>query len=441
MCSIYRSAISRVFIFIVSLLLVSLAGFSKAHAQSAAVQVINVSGGGEVNLTVRNVSNNQVAGEGRITWSNTQAGVTAWKVADQYIEISQEDLPVLWGIQLYTDNDSPSASPRYTGTADPAGLVKVANTIMTLPMAWRITDQVLSGAERADPVERSDGEGFDDYLWHFLKDKNTLDNDRTPVDERFVNGGEYETVWNQAGIAWNEGGRAGNPKKAYIYFASKFTMASVNAEYETSRLILEAYHEGVLPFPIYLYRDAPQTEWPNEPGAVLDNHFAPSGWMNYDQTHNIINVNSRAKDVTPHSGSHSFRIQWNGNSGVDGWRWGGVMWLEPEDIWGMGGSSPTHNGYDLRGADYLSFWARTSSNNVGLQIKAYFGNTGDSCGQTPPLWRTPALTTTWQQYIIPVLGRDMSDVTGGLAIVFADDHDPDPDGCTIYLDDVKFDRY
>lgn len=402
-------------------------------ADSAAVSVINA-GSGEVNIVIRNISDNQPAANGIITWSGVDAGQTCWKVADQYIEISHSNLPQFWGMQLYSDNKISSANPRYSGSADPAGLVKADNTIMAMPMAWKITDSLISSP--SNPVLRSDNLGFSDYQWHFLKDKNTPDDPLTPDDERFVNGEGYVTLWNQAGIAWNEGGRSGNPKKAYIYLAADFTMSSVGSEYNTSTLTIEAY-KGISPFPIYLYKDAPKTEYPDEPGATLENHFSPSGWFNYaGQT----SVNPKYKGISPHSGTHCFRIVWNGSAGSDGWKWGGIMWLEPEDIWEVDGNSPAHNGYDLRGAQYLSFWARTNSSNSGLQIKAYFGNTWDSCGETSPSWQSPSLNTSWREYVIPVSGRDMSEVTGGLAIVFADDHDPNPDGCSIYLDDIKFDR-
>ena len=488
---------------------------SLTYAADAAVRVINTSGSGTVTLTVKNISDNQSATGGIITWSTVTAGETGWSIADQYIEVSHNDLPEDWGIQIYTDNENALADPLYTGTANPAGLVKIANTIMALPMAWKITDSLLTGNDLTDPSERSDAEGFSDYMWHYLKDKNSpssdaagagasitaqsisgghmqltianesstlsyniykrtdlmsgswiLVGDKYPVDSGsstlwtdpeplgnmafykaevaemldFADGEEYSTVWNQSGIAWNEGGRSGNPKKAYIYLASKFTMASAGAEYKTSMLTLEAFH-GISPFPLYLYKDAPLTEYPNESGATLENHFAPSGWLNDNHVYDFMSVDPASTEVTPYSGTHSFKIDWNGQVGATG-RWGGIMWLEPSDIWALGGNSPTHNGYDLRGVDYLSFWARvgTTANN-GLRLKVYFGNTWDTSGQTPALWRTPALTTTWQQYVIPVTTRDMSNVTGGLAIVFDDAHDPNPHGADIYIDDVKFDKY
>jgi hypothetical protein len=432
MKSIKRNMKTCMYLF--ALAAICLAMVSHGYAQdSASINIVGLPEG-DVNVVVRNISNNQPAAGGLITWSNVRAGETKWKLANQYIEISHSGLPQFWGMQIYTDNKNQAAQPRYTGTANPAGLVKTDNTIMAIPMAWRITDSVISNP--ADPEKRSDGMGFSDWLWHFLKDRHTADDPNTVVNEAFQDGDDYATFWNQAGIAWNEAGRSSNPKKAYIYLAADFTMSPVGAVYRTSALTLEAYR-GISPFPIYLYKDAPLTEFPNEPGATLENHFSPSGWINYAGQ---FQVNARSKEVSPYSGTHCFKIHWDGSQGQDTGKWGGIAWLEPSNIWDYSGNSPTHKGYDLRGADYLSFWAKTNSANTGLQIKTYFGNTWDSCGQTPPTWRAP-ITTQWQQYIISASGRDLSNVTGGFFLIFDAEHDPNPDGCVIYLDDIKFDRY
>ena len=418
MCLIYGDLKKIIYLFAIATFLLTT---GNCAADTAALSVINAESG-TVTVVVRNVSDNQLAPGGIITWSSIAAGATSWKVANQYIEISHSNLPESWGMQLYTNNKSASAIPKYTGTADPAGLISASNTIMALPVAWRITDAVISSP--SNPVPRADNLGFTDYLWHFLKDKNTFDDPITPGNETFVNGEDYVTLWSQSGIAWNEGGRSGNPKRAYIYLAANFTMSSVGAEYDTSTLTVEAF-KGLSPFPMYLYKDAPKTEYPTEPGATLENHFSPSGWMNYAGQ---FSVDPMCKDVSPHSGTHSFKITWNGNG------WGGIMWLEPSNIWDVNGNSPTHNGYDLRGANYLSFWARTDLANAGMQIEAFFGNAWDSCGKTSSIF--PRLTTTWQEYAIPVMTRNMFDVTGGLAVVFADD--PGSAGYKIYLDDIKF---
>jgi hypothetical protein len=417
--------IKNIMYFFITVLYMSIA--ADCYAGGSASVTIICTGGGTVNAVIRNISDNQPAANGLITWSSVAAGTTTWKTANQYIEISYSGLPASWGIQIYTDNKAATANPKYTGTADPAGLVKTDNTIISLPMAWRITDSVIGTP--AVPVQRADGKGFADYLWHFFKDKNTPNG--------FVNGEDYITLWNPSGIAWNEGGRSGNPKKAYVYLAANFTMSSVNSAYNTSALTIEAY-KGISVLPVYLYKDAPKTDYPTEPGATLLNHFSPSGWMN---NAGQISVDPKCKEVTPYSGTHCFKINWNGQAGTDRSKWGGIVWLEPSNIWEYNGNHPTHKGYDLRGAGYLSFWARTNSANSGMQIKTYFGNSWDSCSQTPAVWMSPQLTTTWQKYTIDASSKDMSNVTGGLAVVFADDHQPAPDGCVIYLDDIKFDKY
>lgn len=453
MYSIHRSAtIIRIFLLAFCTLLVS---FNKAQAQgSAAVRVINTSGGGTVTMVIRNRDGTEST-DGIIRWTGDSAMVGKWQTADQYIEISHEELDPTWGIQIYTDNKN--SDPAYTGKTNPAGLVKVDNSTITIAMAWRITDkqpwEYDPEKPEADPyadenkIERDDYKGMTSYLWHFIKDKNTPDDPATPDRDEFINGEEYITVWSQKGIAWNEGGKAGHPKKAYIYFAARLTTAPIGVEYKTTTLTLEAY-KGISPFPIYLYKDASKALYPDEEGATLENHFSPSGWMNYDDAHKIITVDPKYKnEVEPHSEPHCFEITWNGNAGVDGWKWGGIMWLEPEDIWKWKKAHPdeehpTHNGYDLRGTTHLSFWARTDDDNVGLRLLVYMGNSWDSCGEEiPAIIIEPALTTTWQEYRIENLdGYDMSDVTGGFAVIFNDIRDPTPDdGCVIYLDDIKFD--
>lgn len=444
MYSIYRSAIYKLCMLVGCLLLV---GVNNVSAQSAAVQVINTTGGGTVTVTIRNKDGTQAA-SGLLNWTGASAEVGKWQTSDQYIEIEHTGLSETWGMQIYTDNKN--SAPAYTGAADPAGLVAVGNTATTVPLAWRVTDKPPSGYtvpdedpyDDANKVERADHGGMTSYTWHFMKDKNTPDDPTTAgEDETFVDGDDYVTLWTQKGIGWNEGAKAANPKKAYLYIAARFTTAPIGIEYKTTKLTIEAYL-GASVFPIYLYKDAPLTDYPDEPGATQENHFSPSGWMNYNAASPHMSVDPKCKEVASHSGAHCFKITWNGNPGANAELWGGIMWLEPNDMWTYGAAGhPTHNGYDLRDADYVTFWARTDTANQGLELMSWFGNTWDSCGQTPSMFRSPSLTTSWQQFLIPVLGRDMSDVTGGLAIIFNDVHDPNPDGCVIYLDDIKYDKY
>ena len=204
-----------------------------------------------ITAIVKSTSANEPAADNNITWSNVSAG-DGWKIADQYIEISYDPtLPEFWGLQIYTDNKNKEADPRYTGTGSPAGMVKVGNTIFSLPMIWLIKDTPILPNE---PVERPDKLGFESYNWHYFKDKSNVDLPHTPFDESFENAEDYVVLWNQSGIAWNEGARSGKPATAYVYLAANFIMASVNSQYTTNTLTIETY-KGVSPFPFYVYKD------------------------------------------------------------------------------------------------------------------------------------------------------------------------------------------
>ncbi len=169
----------------------------------------------------------------------------------------------------------------------------------------------------------------------------------------------------------------------------------------------------------------------------LENHYTPSGWLNYKP--GVVFVDGRCTD-NPYSGDTCFKIHWTGEAGAE-YKWAGIVWQEPENEWhgGIG------KGHDLRGADYLTFWARTDDFSMvtgkDLQIKVYFGYDNDSCGETIPLWRQP-LTTEWQFYMIPVLDRDMSHVSNGFSIIFNDTHTPwDDNKCNIYIDDIEYGKF
>lgn len=460
MYSIYKSATTRVCILVVCLLLLS---FNYAQAAGdASVREINTAGGGKVTLRVLNFSNGQEAADGIIRWSGTEAG-SGWKLAEQCIEVEYENLPQYWGVQIYTDNKN--GNPAYPAGAkgDPAGLISISPDYRSLPlsMAWRVLDKspdqinsddpdmVKLKDELLNPVYEPTGHGpdekypgFKSFAWHFLKDKETKDDSSTTdLDEGFYSGDDYtkldyQTVWNPSGIAWNEGGRAHNPKKAYIYLATNFTMAKIGAEYKTTTLTLEAY-KGISPFPLYIYKDAPLTMHPDEEGATLENHYAPA-LMNYNNKPsepNIIMDDKYAEN--PHSGGHSLKIRWTGEDMPGKGAWAGVMWLEPEQEW-TGGPD---KGYDLRGVTHLGFWVR--SDNPGASLNVFFGLDGDSCQRTPPYDLWIPLTTEWTYHIIPLLlsgTEDMSYVAGGFGIVFNEGHDGQAGspGYTVYLDDIKF---
>jgi len=166
---------------------------------------------------------------------------------------------------------------------------------------------------------------------------------------------------------------------------------------------------------------------------AANNHYFPSGWYN-GATNMLFDDNWMEN---PHSGTSCIKVTWNGAAGNDGWKWNGVMWQNPENNW-IGDSG---YGYNLTGATKLTFWARTDE--PGLKVKFLMGYPDDTSGEvlineTTGGW--VELYTNWTEYEINLSGRNLSDIAGGFAFLFNDVNDPDPDGCTFYLDDIKYDK-
>lgn len=167
--------------------------------------------------------------------------------------------------------------------------------------------------------------------------------------------------------------------------------------------------------------------------AGSNNHYIPSGWLNGS---NNMTFDDGWTD-NPHGGDTCIRVEWNGEAGSDGFMWNGVDWQYPENNW-VGNNG---KGYDLAGATKLSFYARTDQPE--LQLKFWVGYPDDSCGETfisAANEHFVGITGNWSRYEIDLNGRDMSDVCCGFGFAFNDIHDPNPNGCVFYLDDIVFDK-
>lgn len=264
---------------VLSMPAVSFAAFTSDSTQVKTAQVtVGGTAGVPIALTVtlKNVS----TGGGTptaISWTSVNAGALDWKAADQYLEVGGFATHATWGIQIYTDNANASASPRYDGTGNPAGLVlDDADHIssITLPMAWRVlihstirpltwppaTLETSFQEKYIDAInsivilrQASDYVSPTEYFapWSWMLDKNTPD----------VNPGNGDTTepfgTNQdvANIVGSDGARVGSgdvplsytsiPERAAKYcvlLGAKFTSASASATYKTSRLVVEMYH-------------------------------------------------------------------------------------------------------------------------------------------------------------------------------------------------------
>jgi hypothetical protein len=194
-----------------------------------------------------------------LSWSDVTPGVTGWKAADQYIEVTNTYNRTGWGIQIYTDNCAADANPQFyivnPSSVNPAGLVATDNRKSTLPLAWRIMGETTSYAhlgirEVSDPVVPDEhhlqSTDFPQttpyYPWVWMKDAKTPSIPEQYVTG-FVNGEDYVTIWNENGVHHAEGplDYYASPSPNYVYIAARFSEATTPRTYKTSKLTVELF--------------------------------------------------------------------------------------------------------------------------------------------------------------------------------------------------------
>ncbi len=179
--------------------------------------------------------------------------------------------------------------------------------------------------------------------------------------------------------------------------------------------------ERKVPLPWFIYKAV----WSPE------NHFIPSGWMGdlEDWAGDPKEVFDDACTDTPYSGDTCVRITYSpGSKG-----WSGIYWQFPENNWGK------CLGYDISSATKLTFLARGENGSEKAEFKTGgISSPGkpfhDSFG--PVSTDVIELTKEWKEYTINLSEQNLSMVIGGFCWVT--DRYQNPEGCTIYLDEISF---
>ena len=174
-------------------------------------------------------------------------------------------------------------------------------------------------------------------------------------------------------------------------------------------------------FPFYIYADS----------SSLDNHFVPSGWMPATAARDI-KLDTNWQNY-PFSGDTCIRVEYKNNSGT---RWAGIFWQNPANNWG----TVPNAGFDLQGANKLTFWARgdkggeliTEFKMGGLSSGEHFDSDSASISQTQ-------LTIEWKKYEIDLRGRDLSYIIGGFCWATSIDVN-DPKGIVFYIDEIRYEE-
>jgi hypothetical protein len=157
-----------------------------------------------------------------------------------------------------------------------------------------------------------------------------------------------------------------------------------------------------------------------------DNHYIPSGWMG---DYGDIKMSDLSAE-NPHSGTSSIQFIYSAKKS-QGQGWAGVCWLNPANNWGN-----KKGGFDLTGMTKLTFWARGAKGGEVIQ-KVMIGGIKGTYPDTALVEMGPIeLTSTWKQFTVNLVGKDLSYINGGFG--WSTTADLNPDGATFYMDDIKF---
>jgi hypothetical protein len=158
-----------------------------------------------------------------------------------------------------------------------------------------------------------------------------------------------------------------------------------------------------------------------------ENHFIPSGWMG---DYGDIKLNDQSTD-NPYSGTTCIQFVYTAKK-TQGQGWAGIYWLNPANNWG-----DKKGGFDLTGMTKLVFYARGAKGGEIVTVKAGGNGKGKNYPDSTDAELGPVeLTDAWKQYTINLAGKDLTYISGGLVLVST--ADLNPDGATVYLDDIKY---
>jgi len=155
-------------------------------------------------------------------------------------------------------------------------------------------------------------------------------------------------------------------------------------------------------------------------------HYAPSGYMGDSDL-----TMSGAYTATPSGGQGPCVRVYFKAEGAKGWS--GIYWQDPANNWGdVSGNA----GYDLRGAEKLTFWAR--GENGGERIHEF--RVGGIVGQYPDSdvasLTNVRLSRKWKKYALDLRKKDLRHIIGGYGFIVLKAENPG--GMTFYLDDIMF---
>jgi hypothetical protein len=205
--------------------------------------------------------------------------------------------------------------------------------------------------------------------------------------------------------------------KCFLLLVSFVFLVALSSNLVAQQTKIRGYPEKdktAMPFAVYVENNSKQ------------NHFAPSGWMG---DYGDIKMDLVCKE-NPRSGNSCIKIVYSAKS-TQGGGWIGIYWQQPANNWG-----DRRGGYDLTGAKKLTFYAKGGIGGEKISEFKIGGISGEFPDSDSVAIGPIELKTVWTKYTIDLTGRDLSNIIGGFC--FAASKDDNPNGFTIYLDDIIY---
>lgn len=189
-------------------------------------------------------------------------------------------------------------------------------------------------------------------------------------------------------------------------------------------------------FPFYVYKD----------GDYSGNHYYPTGHMG---DFNDYKMNTFHRE-NPFSGTTCIKVDYK-NTETKKSGWAGMFWLDPQNNWGK-----KPGGYDLRGADKVTFWARGEQGGEKISLFQIGGIMGPYRDVGTKSIGPIILSKEWQQYTINInelhtkmivtegepywaTGMEpLSRIIGGFCWVVNMSDDKE---IIFYLDEIKYEQF
>lgn len=158
------------------------------------------------------------------------------------------------------------------------------------------------------------------------------------------------------------------------------------------------------------------------------NHFIPSGWMG---DYGDLKLDDASRE-NPHSGITSIKWTYSAQA-KQGAGWAGVYWQYPANNWGE-----KAGGFDLSGYKRLKFWARGAKGGETIDVFRMGNITGEHGDSDDAAIGPIMLSEQWKEYTIDLKDKNLTHIIGGFC--WAAPKDVNPDGFTIYLDDIRYEK-